>query len=256
MQLAQICVATVTLARDSAEEALIRDAATALAASGASIVVGDGGSPPSLVAALGLLPRTRVVAPRERGLVHQVKAAVAAALESDARFVLYTESDKATFFRAHLQPFVASIPEGADLGVGVAARDADAFATFPPLQRFTESTINRLTGDVVGQAADYSYGPFLMRRELAVRVLEVPEELGWGWRHFIFALGARLRYRTLAVTGPYACPPGQRHEGDEERIHRLRQLAQNIQGLVEVARAGPAVPGNGTRDGAADPPPP
>jgi hypothetical protein len=34
------------------------------------------------------------------------------------------------------------------------------------------------------------------------------------------------------VTGDYPCPPDQRVEDDAERTHRLRQLGENILGLI------------------------
>ena len=54
----------------------------------------------------------------------------------------------------------------------------------------------------------------------------------WGWRHFVFATAARAGYKIRHVVGDYPCPPDQREENDAERLHRLRQLQQNIQGLL------------------------
>jgi hypothetical protein len=39
--------------------------------------------------------------------------------------------------------------------------------------------------------------------------------------------------RVVQLTDDYPCPPDQRHEDDRERTHRLRQLSQNILGLIE-----------------------
>jgi hypothetical protein len=57
-------------------------------------------------------------------------------------------------------------------------------------------------------------------------------DLGWGWRHFAFGAARRLGYRVVLVEGEYACPADQRLEDDGERLHRARQLAQNIEGLL------------------------
>lgn len=173
-----------------------------------------------------------MVPPRERGLVHQVQTSVRAAAEWARPFILYTESDKLQFFQRSLAAFLNSAPDGEDVGIVLACRTEVAFATFPPLQRFCENTINVLTGEATSVIADYSYGPFLMRRALAERLEAVPARLGWGWRHYIFATAAQLGFRIVTVPGDHLCPENQRQEDAGERIHRLRQLSQNVDGLV------------------------
>lgn len=111
-------------------------------------------------------------------------------------------------------------------------RSDASFATFPATQRDAESTINRLTADTTGAPGDYSYGPFVMRRELVPLLSRVPAEIGWGWRHYIFAMASRQGYRVSHVVGDYRCPADQRADDGGQRVHRLRQLAQNVQGLV------------------------
>jgi hypothetical protein len=89
-----------------------------------------------------------------------------------------------------------------------------------------------LCGSVLGVRGDYSYGPFLMAAALLPRVVELDPTLGWGWRHRIFLNAKRDGRCIVHVAGDYACPPDQRSEDDDERAHRLRQLSQNIMGLV------------------------
>ena len=232
MDTASISVATVTWARDDGEARLIADALSALAAIGMPLAISDGGSPPPVVAALAALPGAEMVLARQRGLVPQVQASIAAAADRARPFILYTESDKQHFFEQSLAAFLSAAPNGTDVGVVLASRTEAAFDTFPPLQRFCESTINVLTGQSTGVVADYSYGPFLMRRELAEQLSAVPAPVGWGWRHYIFATAARLGLRIVAVAGDHPCPPDQRQEDAAERLHRLRQLSQNVDGLV------------------------
>jgi hypothetical protein len=227
-----ISVATITLARDDGEARLIVEALSSLTAAGMPVAISDGGSPPAVVAALAAMPGTVMVAPTERGLVHQVQASVRAAADWQRPFILYTESDKQRFFEESLDAFVTDAPEDEDVGIVLAGRTEAAFATFPPLQRFCENTINVLTGEATGVVADYSYGPFLMRRELAERLAAVPARIGWGWRHYIFAAAVQLGWRIAAIPGDYPCPENQRQEDAGERIHRLRQLSQNVEGLV------------------------
>lgn len=237
MNTTSISVATITWARDEAEARLIVDALSSLAAARMPIAIADGGSPPDVVDVLAGLPDVSMVPCRERGLIHQVQASVSAAADRDRPFILYTESDKHEFFNESLAAFLSAASDTDDVGVVLACRTESAFATFPPLQRFCETTINVLTGETTGVVADYSYGPFLMRRELAARLGAVPARIGWGWRHYIFATAAQLGYRIAAIPGDHMCPEHQRQEDAAERVHRLRQLSQNVDGLV-LASAG------------------
>lgn len=222
----------MTLARDAQEAELLRDALGLLAQLGVPVAVADGGSPETFVRFLAKQPRVHVAHPRRQGLVGQIAASLQEAAEFDTAFVLYTESDKHVFFRDHVNDFVRRAPAGADVGIVVASRSPAGFATFPPLQRRTEATINDLTGDVVGHPGDYSYGPFLVHRALVPYLDRVPAEIGWGWRHFLFAIAHRVGYRVATIEGEYSCPPAQGAGDATERVHRLKQLAQNVQGLV------------------------
>jgi hypothetical protein len=232
MTLGDVAVATITWARDVEEERLILDGLTRLGSMGMPVAISDGGSPARVLDALSRIDGTVMAPPAERGLVPQVKASLQAAAATGRPFLLYTESDKEQFFDQSLEGFISRAPVGNDVGVVVAARSAGSFGTFPALQRFAESTINVLTSDATGVPADYSYGPFLMRGEVAARLADVPASIGWGWRHYLFATAARLGLRVIIDVGDYPCPENQRHEDTPERIHRMRQLSQNVEGLV------------------------
>ena len=232
MRPASISIATITWARDENEASLILDAVTTLAGAGMPVAISDGGSPPEVVSALAAIPRVSIVPPRERGLVHQVRASVTAAAAQARPFILYTESDKRQFFEQSLAAFLSAAPEDEKVGIVLASRTEAAFATFPSLQRFCETTINVLTGETTGVVADYSYGPFLMRRDVAERLDGLSARIGWGWRHYIFAAAAQLGFRIVAIAGDYPCPVDQRQEDVGERTHRMRQLSQNVDGLV------------------------
>ena len=100
------------------------------------------------------------------------------------------------------------------------------------MQRCTEAIANHLCGSRLGYAGDFLYGPFLMIRNLLPHVASVEDPVGWGWRlsTFVAAHGAGLR--VVSVTDDNRCPPGQRTENDTDRMHRVRQLSENILGLV------------------------
>ncbi len=228
----RVCVSTVTWARNDDERRLLQKSLLELTLTGLRIVVADKDSGPAFREFLDSHGQFTVVPPAGASLVGQVQASLTAAARTGAEFILYTESDKELFFRNALPRFV----QGADLhprvGAVIAARSGASFSTFPPLQQFTERTINELCGQFIGAPGDYSYGPFLLNRELVSRVTEVPPDAGWGWRHFMFGAGARLGYTISHLVDDYECPPDQRHEDDAERLHRVRQLQQNIQGLL------------------------
>ena len=60
-------------------------------------------------------------------------------------------------------------------------------------------------------------------------------QLGWGWRHFVFHEARRRGLSVHHIDGEYPCPPDQRLEDEAEQVHRLRQLSQNILGLIEAS---------------------
>jgi hypothetical protein len=223
----------MTLARDASEERLLRAALSRLAQHRMAISVADGGSADAFVEFVRDLPGCRLaLADGTRGLVPQIKRSLRSAAESGTSFILYTEPDKLEFFDRHLDSFIDTAAGGQDDGVLLASRSDSSFRTFPPLQQLTEGTINRLCAEMLGSPGDYSYGPFLMNRKLVPCLADVHDEVGWGWRHFVFGASARLGYPVGHVVGDFDCPPDQREENRSERLHRIRQLDQNIQGLL------------------------
>jgi hypothetical protein len=228
----RICIATVTWARDGQEQQRLRESLLRLADRGLPIVVADRDAGTGFRDFLASRPQFRVVSPHGPSLVGQIQASLGEAARTGAEFILYTESDKALFFQNGLQDFVGRAGLSERTGAALAARSEASFATFPSLQQLTERTINELCGQFVGAPGDYSYGPFLLHRALVPRLSAVPADAGWGWRHFMFASAARTGYRIEHIVGDYPCPPDQQDENDAERLHRVRQLQQNIHGLL------------------------
>lgn len=227
-----IVAATITLAREPSEGELLQRSITALTRIGQPVFVCDGGSGDEFLRFLRALPGVTVVAPSARGLVGQVRAATLAASGAQPDFVLYTEPDKLEFFDQHLPGFIAHAPLDTNPGVVLAARSPAALETFPPMQQYTEAAINKLCGDFLRVEGDYSFGPFLVRNDLVPYVNAIKEDIGWGWRHFLFAVTHRLKFPLTHITEDFLCPEDQRHEDERERLHRVRQLGQNINGLL------------------------
>ena len=220
----------MTWARSPQEEALLRRSLPLLADVGLPIAIADRGNNPEFTTFLEQLPRTSVTV--AAGLVAQVQASVAMAAASEPPFILYIESDKAFFFEHRLCDFLERALEHADAGVVLASRSVASFETFPTTQRYTESVINELCARLLGVPGDYSYGPFLLNRTLAIHVGTLAQGLGWGWRHAAFRAAHRAGLSVIHLVGEYPCPPDAQEEDEDEVVHRIRQLSQNIGGLI------------------------
>lgn len=231
MQLGSVSIATITWTRSPAEEAVLRRSLSRLAELKVPVAVADAGSSEPFVTFLKSLSGFRVVVPGRSGLVAQVTASLELAAQGGAPYLLYTEPDKEQFFGDSLQQFVEAAGD-ADARVAIAARSDDSFATFPPLQRYTEGVLNHLCATVIGHPGDYSYGPFLMTRALLSAAADLRPDLGWGWRPCMFLAAHRRGLRLQHVVGHHPCPVDQQTEDDQEQMHRLRQLSQNISGLT------------------------
>ena len=109
-----------------------------------------------------------------------------------------------------------------------------AFATFPAFQQRAERSFDELCGEVIGERTDYLYGPFLLKSVLVAELAAADASVGWGWRPFLFNVARARSYRIVSISGDSACPIDQR--GDEERVHRLRQLSENADGLARSCR--------------------
>lgn len=226
-----LAVATVTLVRDPDEEMLMRAALAALSRQGLRVAVADGGSPPPFLDAIGALPGFEVRRGVTGGLLAQVRASLDLALSWGKRRVLYTEPDKHDFFTRHLTGFLEAAAVNPDADLVIAARSAPSFATYPPIQQRAETMVNELCAHATGRTTDYSYGPFLFAASALPALADLPADIGWGWRPYVFARIVAGGGRLHVVSGDYDCPQAQRGETRTERAHRLRQLAQNARGL-------------------------
>jgi hypothetical protein len=232
MNISDLVIATITMARNLPEETLLRASLTKLAALNIPVYVTDGGSGPEFVEFLRILPNFTLLTTDAKGVWAQARTSVLAASADQKPFILYTEPDKADFFQQHLPTFIANAPVGKEVGVVLASRLAAGFNTFPAFQQTTETTINQCISEVTGQAGDYTYGPFIFNRELGSYLEWVQEDIGWGWRPYVFGLAHRLGFTLTHLEGDYLCPPDQRADNANERLYRMRQMVQNIQGLL------------------------
>ena len=230
MHIHQLTIATITWARDQQEEALLRQALSQLSLLQIPVYVTDGGSGESFVQFLHSLPNFTVVKSLGKGLWHQVQSSLNAALNSSGKHVLYTEPDKLDFFKNRLAALIAEADE--EMGIVLAARTTEAFASFPSFQKTTETSINFCCAEVTQKPFDYTYGPFIMNRKLIPFFKDLPGDIDWGWRPFAFCIAYRLGYEIQEIRAGNFCPITQGQDDPKERIYRMKQLYQNIEGVV------------------------
>jgi hypothetical protein len=225
-------VVTIAWAQSAEEEISLLRSLSRLAGAGYPVVVADRSTRATFTSALGEVPGVRVVVPTLVELAGQIKASVSVAAFYATRYLLYVEPDKEDFFTRRLRDFVARAPDDDDIGIVLASRSSGSLDTYPPMQRYTESVFNNLCGRAVETAGDYTYGPFLMHQKLVPHVAAVDPGLGWGWRPSTFVAANRGGLRITHVVDDHPCPADQRQEDDHDRRHRLRQLSENIMGLL------------------------
>jgi hypothetical protein len=230
MNKTDLSIATISRARNREEEQLLRTSLEALAALQVPVFITDGGSSESFIHFLHSLPHFSVSA--AKGLWPQAKRSITAAGKAGAKAVLYTEPDKLQFFQQHLSKMLAEKEITAETGVILASRSTAGFASFPLFQQMTERTINACCREIVGLETDYCYGPFLFNSRLIAALDFLPDNCGWGWRPALFATAHRTGLGIDTYTGDFFCPPDQRLDHATERIYRMTQLTQNIEGLV------------------------
>jgi hypothetical protein len=74
-----------------------------------------------------------------------------------------------------------------------------------------------------------------MNKKIANYLLQKEENTGWGWRPYAFVLAARLGCGLTTFEGDFLCPVDQRSDTAAEKLYRMRQLSQNIEGMVLAA---------------------
>lgn len=230
-----VAIVTISWARNPEEEKQLRVSLQELAALEVPVFITDGGSSADFKHFLHSLPQFTVFA--AKGLWSQAKSSLEGAARSGARSILYTEPDKTEFFSTHLPQLLQKRPLGKDDGVVLASRSAGGFASFSAFQQMTETTINNCCCEIIGKNIDYCYGPFLFNTGLVSYLDVLPENCGWGWRPFLFVMAHRLGLKIDAFTGDFTCPSDQRTDDAGERIYRMKQLAQNIEGIVLATSA-------------------
>ncbi|MDO1448653.1 hypothetical protein Q0590_20420 [Rhodocytophaga aerolata] len=228
----QLAIATISWARTEAEEKLLQASLQQLAECQVPVYITDGGSSPGFLDFLHSIPQFIVLQAEAKGVWAQARTSLLAAYEAGSAYLFYTEPDKLDFFRHGLPPIFSQLPNTDTVGIRLASRSAEAFASFPPFQQLTETTINACCAEVTGKAFEYTYGPFLINRNLVPYLKFVEEDIGWGWRPYMFGITQRVGYKLESMEGNFTCPPDQQADDPAERVYRMRQLQQNIQGIV------------------------
>lgn len=226
-----LCIATITLAKNKEEEETLKKSLQELAKTGLPVFITDGGSDKSFINFMKSFPNFTITY-GVKGLIQQVKSSMDAAYDSGAKFIFYTEPDKLTFFSNHLPGVLSKIPVDEQTGIILMSRSAKGFASFPAFQQMTETTINNCCAEVIGEMNDYTYGPFLMTRKLIPYLNLINDDIGWGWRPYIFSIAKRLNLKVNSFAEEFYCPAEQQQPPSSENIYRIKQLQQNLQGLL------------------------
>lgn len=225
-----VSVATISWARNEEEEKLLQNALRHLSDLGLPVYITDGGSSQNFLQFLHGLSNFTVS--NAKGLWPQAKSSIMKA-GNNSKFVLYTEPDKLDFFSNYVAKMLELLISE-NTGVILASRSSKGFSTFPVFQQMTENTINQCCKEVIGKDLDYCYGPFLFHSKLIASIESLKDDCGWGWRPFLFAIAHRLGFTLESYQNDFGCPPDQRIDNEAERIYRMKQLIQNLNGLIDA----------------------
>jgi hypothetical protein len=227
----KVSVATISWARNEQEEQVLETSLQCLADFGLPVYITDGGSSPRFLQFLHTFSNFTVL--YAKGLWPQAKASITLAAK-ETEFVLYTEPDKLDFFSMYLSKMVQQ-EWHESTGVILASRSSKGFSTFPIFQQLTEHTINQCCKEIIGKNIDYCYGPFLFNSRLMLFMDSIKDDCGWGWRPYLFTIAHRLSLTIQSYQDDFSCPPDQRIDNEAERIYRMKQLTQNLNGLIEAS---------------------
>jgi hypothetical protein len=236
MNISELSIATISWARDEEEEKLLRESLQQLAKLERPVYITDGGSTSSFLDFLTGFPNFVILKAEEKGVWAQAKKSLSEAYKNASPFILYTEPDKLDFFENGLPRMLDEVTVDEQLGVITASRSTKGFATFPAFQQMTETTINNCCNEVIGYNVDYTYGPFILNTKLVPYVDLIQDDIGWGWRPYVFGIAKRLGYKVEAFKHDFSCPLTQQEDSAKERVYRMKQLSQNIQGIVLSTR--------------------
>jgi hypothetical protein len=232
MKFSEVSIATMVWARNDEEEKILRASLKQLAALNLPVYITDGGSSENFLMFLKSFSNFTVF--EMQGLWPQAKKSIEEA-HKKSPFVFYSEPDKLDFFSERLEQMLQQSIANKNTGVILASRSAKSFASFPLFQQMTETTINNCCKEVIGKEMDYCYGPFLVNSKLISYLQSLEKDCGWGWRPFLFVLAHRLGFTVESYETDFYCPVDQRKDDADERIYRMKQLAQNINGITKAA---------------------
>jgi hypothetical protein len=226
-----IAIATMCWARNDDEEKLLKASLFELNRLNIPVFITDGGSGIQFLEFIKSLSNFILLEPA-KGVWLQTRSSLNKAYDAGLPFIFYTEPDKTDFFIQSLPDLLENINVDEGTGIVLASRSKDGFTSFPDFQRMTETTINNCCKEILEGSFDYVYGPFLLNRNVVPFLKHLKTEIGWGWRPYSFNIAKRLGLKVNAFEGDFLCPIDQREDTASERIYRMKQLLQNIDGLT------------------------
>jgi len=232
MEKPKIAVATIIWARDPQEEIVIKKSMELLTSQGIDVIAADGGSAPEFLMHLSSFANLSLEKFNSPGIFTQTLWSLKTASEYKPEYILYTESDKNSFFEQHLDELITSVVLNQKIDLIIPSRSLRSFNTFPENQRKTEGIINQLTGIILGKQGDYLYGPLLFRVELIELLAELNIDVGWGWRMYFICQAISKGYTVEHIELDLPCPLNQREESPEDVNYRTLQMLQNLEGIL------------------------
>ena len=130
-----ICIATISWARNEAEEKLLTSSLSELASFQLPVYITDGGSTPSFLEFLHTFQNFHVLQAHEKGVYAQARNSLFAGYDAGTPFIFYTEPDKQAFFLNGLKQLLGEATDEEKTGIYHAARSAKGFGTFPSFQQ-------------------------------------------------------------------------------------------------------------------------
>jgi len=230
-------VSTITWARDKREENLVYDSLSTISDKNIHVVAVDGGSREEFLYRIKSLKNISVIISSKKGLQNQILESLKEAQRSN-KYVFYAESNKNDFFENQLDEFIFRamniISKNPNTGIVLPSRTKESFSTFPSFQQQSESVLNTILSGFLGKnVKDFAYGPRIIAGDLIPYLDRLPKDIGWGWMTYILIIAKKMGMSIHAVNLDLPCPKDERVETESDKIFRLKQLRNHIEGMEE-----------------------
>lgn len=213
------------------------DSLSVLSSKNINIVAVDGGSSKEFLGRIKKFRNISVIRSSKKGLQNQVVESLLEA-QASSRYIFYTESNKSDFFRSHLDGFLSRamtiIDKNPNAGIVLPSRTKESFSTFPEFQQRSESFLNTILSEFIDrEVGDFAYGPKIIASDLIPYLGHLLRDVGWGWMTYLLLIAKKLEKSIYAVELDLPCPRDERENTYADKLLRLKQLKNHIEGVEE-----------------------